>query len=464
MKNLNYYHCRAHCPLVYVPPQTDYLNNDKPLWILFDAENRTGFPLVYTEDLMAALEENDIVMPLMELYRLRAEHVENMEEATTEAYKLHKRHVVINSASLEYEGLLRIQGTLIGVSPDGQFAIKDAHASRYCNDRDEFIPIFSKHLFYTEEESVFAIWPMTKVEVRKWRKDFSPEEEISKETREEIRKISEFYTAYLESREKPRANSFYRDDPMKTQKSKGDKEEEIRLPKDYDPSLVNVSIDPEEIVKKLSIALGKEDRPNCISLLFHGIPGTGKTLAAKYVAKSLGKPLHVHKMSDFLDKYIGESEKNISKSFKDAEEKGAIILIDEIEGVTGNRKNLSKSWEITVVNTVLQCMDDYDGIIFATTNDLDAIDPAIARRFLLKQCFSNLTAEQAQRMAKMVFPKRRLGGFSEEVFAPSDFALVKDSLLFIEDEKINKVFIMERLREEAAIRNGGEKHPVGFHT
>lgn len=239
--------------------------------------------------------------------------------------------------------------------------------------------------------------------------------------------------------------------PLKDEK----KEEEVEKKKltvpEYDLKLVNTDITPKEMVRKIKTALKKEDCP-ALTLLFHGQPGTSKTQTAKYLAQELDLPLHTHQLGQILGKYVGESEKAIGKMFTKAKEEGAILHIDEIEGLMRTREKAEQSWQLTQVNAILQAIDEYDGILICTTNFLETMDKALLRRFLLKMEFFNLTEEQATSAGRKFFKGKRIGKLEGDIYAPADFALVKKGFLFMEEEDITKAYIKDQLRKEADAR------------
>ena len=256
---------------------------------------------------------------------------------------------------------------------------------------------------------------------------------------------------------------------LKGQKEEEDKSSEfntITLPKNYRPKLSNTTRTSDKLAKMMKTALKKEDRPECISLIFHGAPGTGKTIAAAYLAKQLRKKMRSYNISELQSKYIGESEKLITQAFKDAQEGGYILHLDEIDSLSGNRENADRDHEIKFVNCILQNMDTFKGIFIATTNLLDKLDPAVLRRFTLKQEFHNVTADQAKSLGSLYFKRKAPKDLPGDVFAPSDFDIVKKALLFEEESDITRAFLREKLIEEAKLRNGKDltipKRRMGF--
>ena len=93
--------------------------------------------------------------------------------------------------------------------------------------------------------------------------------------------------------------------------------------------------------------------------------------------------------------WVGGSEKNIAKAFKDAVDDKALLLIDEVDSFLQNRQGASRSWEVTSVNEMLTQMEQFPGIFIASTNMMHGLDQAALRRFDLKVRFDYLLPEQA---------------------------------------------------------------------
>ncbi len=80
-----------------------------------------------------------------------------------------------------------------------------------------------------------------------------------------------------------------------------------------------------------------------MNLLLYGIPGTGKTEFAKYTARRLRRRLIIRRASDLLSMWVGQSEKLIRESFKEAEHDKAVLFIDEADTFLGSRENAARS-------------------------------------------------------------------------------------------------------------------------
>ncbi|MEQ3776792.1 MAG: AAA family ATPase [Alcanivorax sp.] len=142
----------------------------------------------------------------------------------------------------------------------------------------------------------------------------------------------------------------------------------------WQPECLQASMDVNAIMDELS---PYADARFCLS----GPPGTGKTSWARQIAIKLERPLISIQASSLLSPYVGETEGNIAKVFKQAERDNAVLLVDEIDSFLSNREHARQNWEISHVNQFLTSLERHRGIFLATTNLKSRMDPASARRF-----------------------------------------------------------------------------------
>jgi AAA+ superfamily predicted ATPase len=128
---------------------------------------------------------------------------------------------------------------------------------------------------------------------------------------------------------------------------------------------------------------GKGGKGTGICALFAGSPGTGKSLAAHVVADTLGMDLYSVDISSMVDKYIGETEKNLERVFTEAESLNAVLFFDEADSLFGSRSEVRDSrdrYANQEVAYLLQRMEQFDGITVLATNLRGNLDPAFSRR------------------------------------------------------------------------------------
>ena len=136
---------------------------------------------------------------------------------------------------------------------------------------------------------------------------------------------------------------------------------------------------------------------NSLSLLFAGPPGTGKTLLATAMAHELGKILYRVDLSRIVDKYVGETEKNLAKIFDEAAKAQAILLFDEADALFAKRTDVKSSndrYANLEVNFLIQRLESYHGISILTTNLQTSIDEAFKRRLRYIVDFKEPNAEE----------------------------------------------------------------------
>lgn len=187
---------------------------------------------------------------------------------------------------------------------------------------------------------------------------------------------------------------------------------------------LSTDIDLDEVAENL------RQQPECRMCLF-GPPGTGKTSFGHFLSSKLDRPLVIKRASDLLSPYIGETEANMAAAFEEARREESILLIDEVDSFLRDRRGAVRTWEVTDVNEFLTQMEAFEGTFIASTNLVDDLDSAAARRFDFKIRFDYLRPGQAE--ALLIEQMERLGippaseKLREEVrtiqmLTPGDFA------------------------------------------
>lgn len=179
------------------------------------------------------------------------------------------------------------------------------------------------------------------------------------------------------------------------------------------------------------ILAGLKNTPQATFCLY-GPPGTGKSLLARHVADELGLPLLLKRASDLLDMYVGQTEQRIAAMFAQAQDEGAVLVLDEADSFLCDRMGAHRQWELTQTNEFLTHLESFTGIFFATTNLVDKLDPATLRRFSHKIKFDYLSSDQGWRLfqqeairmgiAKDSFAHLRPSIHQLDLLTPGDFA------------------------------------------
>ena len=173
----------------------------------------------------------------------------------------------------------------------------------------------------------------------------------------------------------------------------------------------------EEIVaqvtycKKVSADWGwveKGQRGQAMVVVFAGASGTGKTMAAELIGKRTGLDVYRIDLAAVVSKYIGETEKHLSKIFDGAEKGGAILLFDEGDALFGKRTEVKDSrdrYANLSVSYLLQRLEVYGGLAIITTNWEESLDKAFKRRFRHIVKFPIPDKETRKLLWQKIFPK-----------------------------------------------------------
>lgn len=147
-------------------------------------------------------------------------------------------------------------------------------------------------------------------------------------------------------------------------------------------------------------------------VIFTGPPGTGKTVTGGAIATALDIPFFLIRIDGVIDSFLGKTASNLRKVFDMVKSTEGIYLFDEFDAIAKSRTDESATdvKEMRrVVNSLLQFLEeDGLGIIIATTNMNEVVDPAIWRRFELKLKFDMPSQDQVISISKRIFETARI--------------------------------------------------------
>ncbi|MDY6397742.1 MAG: ATP-binding protein [Treponema sp.] len=196
---------------------------------------------------------------------------------------------------------------------------------------------------------------------------------------------------------------------------------------------------------------GEYDEESGIKILLYGISGGGKTAYAEEISKKINRNLKIVRPAEVLGKYVGETEQNISRIFKEAAEEHAVLLVDEADSFLHPRGDNVNHHNDSKVNSFLIEIERYPGILFCSTNLPDNLDKALDRRFNFKVGFNPLTKDGVSLLCKSYFSSINMTDsqvsqiFNAGDVTPGDFASLNGKIRFLPPEKRNAEFITEEL-------------------
>jgi len=171
------------------------------------------------------------------------------------------------------------------------------------------------------------------------------------------------------------------------------------------------------------------EKGTAISMLFWGIPGTGKTLMAQAIADEIGAELKIIGTADIQTSEPGGAERAIKKYFAEANkantqgDRKMILLFDECDTLLMDRNKIGVILAAEV-NTLLSEIERYTGIVIFTTNRLGQLDPALERRITAKVEFEFPEKDAREKIWKRMIPKKAPLDEDVDFKALSEFPLV----------------------------------------
>jgi hypothetical protein len=205
----------------------------------------------------------------------------------------------------------------------------------------------------------------------------------------------------------------------------------------------------------------KMNRGFGISALFAGESGCGKTMAAEVIANKLHLNLYRIDLSAVVNKYIGETEKNLRRLFDAAEEGGSILFFDEADALFGKRSEVKDSHDRYAnieINYLLQRIESYRGLAILATNMKSALDPAFLRRLRFVVNFPFPGIADRRRLWEKVFLQGDSDEKKEKLPAPPLDKLDYDRLArlnltggHIHNVALNACFMAARLNSKVTM-------------
>lgn len=172
-------------------------------------------------------------------------------------------------------------------------------------------------------------------------------------------------------------------------------------------------IQPDQF-KLVQQRLKEKNRATGVTVLFYGAPGTGKTESIYQFARQTNRNIFKVDISETKSMWFGESQKLVKKIFTDyknlmnTQKNCPILLLNEADGIIGKRKVAGSSntadTENAIQNILLEELENFEGILFATTNLQDNLDDAFERRFLFKIKFETPSEENSARIWRDKLP------------------------------------------------------------
>lgn len=143
-----------------------------------------------------------------------------------------------------------------------------------------------------------------------------------------------------------------------------------------------------------------------VTLMFYGPPGTGKTAAAQALSHTLQKPILIADYSRIQNCFVGQTEKNIVRIFREAAERDTVLFWDEADAMFFDRDSASRAWEVRDINVLLQELERFTGTCILATNRLTVLDKALERRISLKVKFDRPGRESRREIFLRMLPDK----------------------------------------------------------
>ncbi len=192
---------------------------------------------------------------------------------------------------------------------------------------------------------------------------------------------------------------------------------------------------------------------NAVIILMYGPPGTGKTMAAQAIANEIMTPLYRVDVSQIFSKYIGETQKNLSRIFDEAEKRSVVLFFDEADALFTKRTEIRDShdkYANSDTSFLLQKVEEYSGITILATNSYQSFDSAFMRRLTYVVHFERPDIFTREKMWRTMLPDEV--PMNEDI----DYAFLAERFTELTGSNIKSILLT------AAYFAGAEKREVGM--
>jgi len=236
----------------------------------------------------------------------------------------------------------------------------------------------------------------------------------------------------------------------------------------YDVSVLNIPNLDEVLhsARCYSEHLKNKQTEGNMTMLLYGPPGTGKTEFARFLARECGLSFREISYGQISSMWVGETEKKLAAAFKQANEAGELLFIDEADSLIADRKGAVRSWEVTQTNEFLVQLESAKCMVVCSTNFQGHLDVASNRRFHFHLQFGFLKKDGILKMTKNFFPD-----FADEnwdvlsgmdAVAPGDFYAVYKRLQWLPKEELTAQRVMHELVKMISAKEPYGSRKIGF--
>jgi SpoVK/Ycf46/Vps4 family AAA+-type ATPase len=236
--------------------------------------------------------------------------------------------------------------------------------------------------------------------------------------------------------------------------------DKIVLPKGFKEKIIEVTSQLKD-GKKIFEEWGlneKIKKGRGVNLLFSGESGTGKTYCGEIIADYLGTKAEIISVSDIEDKYVGQSERNVSGIFKKLKGGSVVLILDEVDSWLSSRSGSKQHHENKLTNQFLIELERHNGIVVMTTNRPVKLDKALQRRIDLNMNFPFPDVSARKKIWEYIIPEKMPKDgdidFSKVALFKLNGGNIKNALLtaarkmVISNSKLSTDLLVKSIQEE----------------